>query len=264
MSKSLQKPTILNVETVARSRLFNVESVDLEFSNGVRRVYERMRPSTREAVMIVPIVDDHIILIREYAVGTESYELGFSKGLIDPGETVDEAANRELKEEVGFGANKLTFLKKLSMAPSYFSSKMNILVAEDLYPESLPGDEPEPLPQVRWPLAQLMSLLDEEDFNEARNVSALFLVREWLLAQGRTLRESAPLAAIKKRPQALFLSEQFVGFTTAVSQGGAHLMDRLLRGLGSFNEVFRAAVAPVSQLTSAAVDIHRDDPRRRG
>ncbi|MFU1923766.1 NUDIX domain-containing protein, partial [Klebsiella pneumoniae] len=66
------------------------------------------------------------------AVGTESYELGFSKGLIDPGETVDEAANRELKEEVGYGANKLTFLKKLSMAPSYFSSKMNIMVAEDL------------------------------------------------------------------------------------------------------------------------------------
>ena len=100
MSKSLQKPTILNVETVARSRLFTVESVDLEFSNGVRRVYERMRPTNREAVMIVPIVDDHLILIREYAVGTESYELGFSKGLIDPGESVYEAANRELKEEV--------------------------------------------------------------------------------------------------------------------------------------------------------------------
>lgn len=97
MSKSLQKPTILNVETVARSRLFTVESVDLEFSNGVRRVYERMRPTNREAVMIVPIVDDHLILIREYAVGTESYELGFSKGLIDPGESVFEAANRELK-----------------------------------------------------------------------------------------------------------------------------------------------------------------------
>ncbi len=30
--------------------------------------------------MIVPIVDDHLILIREYAVGPESYELGFSKG----------------------------------------------------------------------------------------------------------------------------------------------------------------------------------------
>ena len=131
------------------------------------------------------IIQDHLILIREYAVGTESYELGFSKGLIDPGESVYEAANRELKEEVGFGANDLTFLKKLSMAPSYFSSKMNIVVAQDLYPESLEGDEPEPLPQVRWPLAHMMDLLEDPDFNEARNVSALFLVREWLKGQGR-------------------------------------------------------------------------------
>lgn len=173
MSKSLQKPTILNVETVAKSRLFNVESVDLEFSNGERRVYERMRPSTREAVMIVPIVDDHLILIREYAVGIEAYELGFSKGLIDPGESVYEAANRELKEEVGFGAHNLTFLKKLSMAPSYFSSKMNIVIARDLFPKKLEGDEPEPLVQVRWPLARMMELLQQPDFREARNVLSL-------------------------------------------------------------------------------------------
>ena len=51
---------------------------------------------------------------------------------------------------------------------------MNIVVAEDLYPESLEGDEPEPLPRVRWPLAHLMDLLEDPDFNEARNVSALF------------------------------------------------------------------------------------------
>ena len=185
MNKSLQKPTILNIETVARSRLFSVEQVSLEFSNGEQRVYERMRPSEREAVMIVPIIDDHLILIREYAVGTESYELGFTKGLIDPGENIYEAANRELKEEVGFGANQLSFLKKLTMAPSYFSSKMNILVAEDLYAETLQGDEPEPLVQERWPLAHMMDLLEDPDFSEARNVSALFLVREWLKMHGR-------------------------------------------------------------------------------
>lgn len=183
--RTLQKPKILHVETVARSRLFNVESVDLEFSNGERRVYERMRPSGREAVMMVPVVGDSLLLIREYVVGTESYELGFPKGLIDPGETVNQAANRELKEEVGFGATRLTFLKKVGMAPSYFSSQMNIVVAEDLYPESLEGDEPEPLVPVRWPIATMMELLDEPDFSEARNVSALFLFREWWQTQGR-------------------------------------------------------------------------------
>ncbi len=62
------------------------------------------------------------------------------------------------------------------MAPSYFSSKMNIVVAEDLS-GSLEGDEPEPHAGTRWPLAHLMDLLEDSDFNEARNVSALFLVR---------------------------------------------------------------------------------------
>lgn len=185
MTRQLQKPEILNVEAVARSRLFTVEAVDLVFSNGARRVYERMKPSEREAVMIVPIVDDHLILIQEYAVGLESYELGFPKGLIDPGETPLEAANRELKEEIGYGAEQLDTLGKLTLAPSYFSSKMNILVAEGLYEEKLEGDEPEPLPQVRWPLNNLLALLEEPDFREARNVSALFLVREWLVKQGR-------------------------------------------------------------------------------
>ncbi|NDL64473.1 ADP compounds hydrolase NudE [Acerihabitans arboris] len=181
MDKHLQKPKIHKVETVARSRLFNVESVDLEFSNGARRIYERMQPSDREAVMIVPIIDDHLVLIREYAVGIEDYELGFPKGLIDPGEEVLEAANRELMEEVGFGARRMDILTKLTMAPSYFSSKMNIVVARDLYAQRREGDEPEPLPQVRWPIDRMMDLLNEPDFREARNVSALFLAHAWLV-----------------------------------------------------------------------------------
>ncbi|MGV3345226.1 ADP compounds hydrolase NudE [Enterobacteriaceae bacterium LUAb1] len=185
MTRQLPKPKILRVTTVARSRLFTVEAVDLEFTNGARRVYERMRPSGQEAVMIVPIIGDHLLLIQEYAVGLECYELGFPKGLIDPGETILEAANRELKEEAGFGATRLLSLSKLTMAPSYFSSKMNIVVAEGLYEEKLEGDEPEPLPIVRWPLTEMMMLLRQPDFCEARCISALFLVRDWLQQQGR-------------------------------------------------------------------------------
>ncbi len=181
MDKNPQKPKILNVELVAKSRLFKVESVDLEFSNGVRRVYERMKPSAHQSVMIIPVIDNELLLIREYAVGTESYELGFPKGVIDAGETPLEAANRELMEEVGFGAKKLTVLSQLTMSPSYFSGVMNIILAEDLYPQSLEGDEPEPLPITRWPISNMMALLDEPDFREARNVSAVFLAREYLL-----------------------------------------------------------------------------------
>jgi len=101
-------PQILSNDVVAKSRLFTVESLALKFSNDEQRQYERIRGGGRGAVMIVPMTSDgHLLLVREYCAGTNDYQLGFPKGLIDPGETPEQAANRELKEEVGFGAKEL-------------------------------------------------------------------------------------------------------------------------------------------------------------
>ncbi|MCG9556048.1 MULTISPECIES: ADP compounds hydrolase NudE [Vibrio] len=170
------KPEILAQQTVAQSKLFSIESLDLRFSNGEERTYERMKPSGRNAVMMVPITEHgDILLVREYAAGTERYELGFPKGLIDAGEQPADAAVRELKEEIGYGANRLTPLKEVILAPSYFSSKMTLFIAEELYPEKLEGDEPEPLDVVRWPLSQAEELLTHLDFCEARSITALLL-----------------------------------------------------------------------------------------
>lgn len=121
-----------------------------------------------------------LLLGREYAAGTHTYELGFPKGLIDPGEEAHEAANRELQEEIGFGARKLTHLMELSLAPGYFASKMQVFIAEELYESVLEGDEPEPIEMVPWPLDNWQSLLEQEDFSESRSVSALFLAQKYL------------------------------------------------------------------------------------
>jgi len=173
-------PQIESRKTVAQSRFFRVEQVDLTFSNGAKRQFERMAGTGRGAVMIVALTDDdHMLLIREYAAGTHSYQLGFPKGLIDPGETPEQAANRELKEEAGFGANTLSRLHSVSMAPTFFSAQMHILVAEGLYAETLPGDEPEPLEVIKWPVHDVDSLLAREDFVEARSIAALLLLQKW-------------------------------------------------------------------------------------
>lgn len=191
MSQRQNKPEILHTEVVARSRLFQIEQVHLKFSNGVERQYERMKGGSRGAVMIVPIHQGKMLLAREYAAGTDNYELGFPKGLIDPGETAIEAANRELQEEIGFGSNKLTLLKELSLAPGYFSSKMQIFLAEDLYESRLEGDEPEPIDVVPWALADWEALLDDVDFSESRSVSALFLAQKYLYPNNLKMQNSA-------------------------------------------------------------------------
>ena len=123
-----------------------------------------------------------VLVVREYACGVHRYELGLPKGRMDPGETPEQAANRELKEEAGFGARKLSVLRLLSLAPGYMEFVTHLVLAEDLYPERLPGDEPEEIDVVPWKLADLRGLMLRDDCSEGRSLAALFIVRE-LLAQ---------------------------------------------------------------------------------
>jgi len=75
---------------------------------------------------------------------------------------------------------QLNLLHRLQMAPTFFNSTMTILIARDLFPEQLPGDEPEPLEIVPWQISQIESLLAQDDFTEARSVAALLLLERWL------------------------------------------------------------------------------------
>ena len=160
---------------------YRMEHLDLEFDNGERRRYERLHGRGHGAVIVVPLLDDDtVLLVREYAAGVHRYELGLVKGRIDAGETPLQAADRELKEEAGYGARSLQVLRSLSLAPSYMSQQTHMVLARDLYPERLPGDEPEELEVVPWKLARLHELILRDDFSEGRSIAALFIAREWL------------------------------------------------------------------------------------
>nr|WP_245979047.1 ADP compounds hydrolase NudE [Lysobacter pythonis] len=160
-----------------------VEELDLEFSNGERRRYHRLVAQGPGAVIVVAMPDPgHVLLVREYAAGMARYELGPVKGAIDPGETPEQAANRELMEEAGFGAREVRVLRALSLSPSYMTHHAQVVLARGLYQRRLPGDEPEPMEVVRWPLAELGELVAREDVSDGRAIAALFIAREWLAA----------------------------------------------------------------------------------
>jgi ADP-ribose diphosphatase len=175
-----KKPQILDVTTVARSRLFHIEQVDLRFANGAEACFERLQSHSRGAVLVIPVDGDDLVLIREYAVGTERYELGFPKGSIDAGEQPTETALRELREEIGMGARDIRLLRRIVMSPAYFNHVTYIITAHDLYPDPLPGDEPEPLIVHRWPIARMRELLEHAEFGDGRNQLALYLFADTL------------------------------------------------------------------------------------
>jgi ADP-ribose diphosphatase len=181
MSRRL--PTIHGI-TEHEAGPYRMERLDLEFSNGERRRYERLHGRGHGAVAVVPMLDDEtVLLVREYAAGVHRYELGLVKGRIDAGETPEQAADRELMEEAGYGARELTVLRSLSLAPVYMSHQTHLVLARGLYPQRLPGDEPEELEVVPWKLAEIGQLILREEFSEGRSIAALFIAREWLQQQ---------------------------------------------------------------------------------
>ena len=186
-----EKPRILKRELVARTRVFQVEGLDLEFANGEQRRYERLLGGPDGAVLVVAVDDrGRVMMIREYAAGSDRYELALPKGRVEPGEDIEAAAGRELKEEVGQGARDLRLLRSVSLAPGYIQHVTHIVLARDLYPERLPGDEPEPITVEPWSLERLDELLGHPDLSEGRSLLALLLARRYLdrEASGGTLR----------------------------------------------------------------------------
>lgn len=179
-------PTILESRWRSPGDTFKIQELELEFSNGVRRTYQRMSPRGLGAVIIVPMRDkDTVLLAREYAAGLHQYEIGLPKGRLEKGESVLEAAQREMKEEIGFGAKRLEILTTLSLAPGYMTHITHIVLARDLYEEKLEGDEPEELEVIPWPIADMTTLTARDDCTEGRTIAALYIARDFMEAERR-------------------------------------------------------------------------------
>ena len=174
-------PRIHHCRTLNATGLFHIQEIDLEFSNGQQRTYQRVLSPAEGGVLVVPMLDaETLLLIREYAAGVNDYVLAFPKGRIEPGEEPLAAGQREMQEETGYAAKQLELLTSVSVAPGYISHTTHIVLARDLYPSPLPGDEPEPIEVVPWKLADFEQLLARTDFSEDRSQLALFLTRERL------------------------------------------------------------------------------------
>lgn len=169
---------ILESETVYQGRSFKIQRDVIERPSGPQ-VYDTVHHIG--AVAMVPVdTDGRILFVRQYRHAVRSRILELPAGTLEEGEPVEDTAQRELREEVGMAPGRLTKLADFFLAPGYSTERMHIFLAEDLRPESLPGDEDEELEIERLTLEEAFSAIRSGGIEDAKTMLGLFLYKEYL------------------------------------------------------------------------------------
>jgi ADP-ribose pyrophosphatase len=84
------------------------------------------------AVMMPVDEKGRILLVRQYRLPARAKLWELSAGRVDEGETVLQAAKRELGEETGYRAKKWTKLASFFVSPGFLEEKMTVYLAQDL------------------------------------------------------------------------------------------------------------------------------------
>ena len=146
------------------------------------------RVTTREvvehpgSVAIVGVTgDDNVLLLRQSHHTIDRTLLGIPAGTLEPGETPEACARRELTEETGYHAGRLMLLASYYTSPGYTDERMTIFHAAECEPAGGEIDPDELIRLAPMPLADVPRLLvpGPQQIEDAKTlIGLLLLLRE--------------------------------------------------------------------------------------
>jgi len=138
-----------------------------------------------DGVLVVPLTEDGQVLMGvERSPAFDREVLLLIGGEAEEGEPLEETANRELQEELGWRAERIEFLGELHPF-KYLTARQAVFLARELSPSRLPGDELHPLGTRRVPLADCVNLVRRGELHDAPTIAALCLAQAFLQDETR-------------------------------------------------------------------------------
>ena len=181
--KKSRKPATRNQTNKATGKILSSKVLYKGHIFGVRRD-EVLEPTglrtTREvithpgSVVVMPVLPDRrIILIRQYRHAARQFLWELVAGRIDRGESVRQAAARELIEETGYRAKRFRVFLDLFPTPGFLEERMYILLAEGLTPGKAEPEEDEEIVAQAYTRAELEKMIQRGVLRDAKSIAGL-------------------------------------------------------------------------------------------
>jgi ADP-ribose pyrophosphatase len=168
------KETVIGTEEIYHGKIVHLRVDSVRLPDG--------KESKREivghggAVCIVPITDDgNVLLIRQFRLAASDVLLEIPAGGLEPGETPEACAARELEEETGFRATSLQHLFSAFLAPGYSTELMHAYLATGLTPGKTNMDEDEKVVLTPIPLGEVVDRILAGELKDAKTIAGIMV-----------------------------------------------------------------------------------------
>ena len=169
----------LGREQMVQTPVFGVDRVHRRAPDGHdAKFFVATMPDWVNVVAITP--DDEIVLIRQYRQGTDSITLEIPGGVVDPGESYVDTAQRELREETGYEADEYHQIGIVEPNPALQDNRCATVVALGARPTAETNfDEHEEIEVVLTNLDEAFDLVMRGEIKHSLVVAAFFHYRRW-------------------------------------------------------------------------------------
>jgi ADP-ribose pyrophosphatase len=126
------------------------------------------------AVIIVPFLNNKtVVMIRQFRPALKKYIYELPAGTLDPDESVSRCARRELLEETGLKAGRLTKLGSIYPVPGYSTEVIHVFKAQGLTATQAQPEEYEVIELIPMDISQVRRLLKQGKLMDAKTICAL-------------------------------------------------------------------------------------------
>jgi len=151
----------------------------IELSDGTTG--EREFVIHRGAVALVPLVEgDRVCLVKNHRFAIDRTLLEVPAGSIDVGELPEQTALRELQEETGYQAGRMTRLRDWYVTPGVMTERMFLFLCEDLTPGPTDHQPDERLESVIVPWREALEMVQDGRIEDAKSMLAILLTDRYL------------------------------------------------------------------------------------